>query len=156
MAKKPDFDGMRTVIAARLEPGEDIDGLFTALMPEPDSGDGGSTFALGGLLIMAYQFTAWRYTAHRAGKKAGVPLAPRMIIAITPRRLAIWTASYGWRIGRHLGDLPRDRVVGVTATGAGSHSRSLSLSLVSGATITMRVAPSVAGSLGAKLGFQSA
>jgi hypothetical protein len=89
----------------------------------------------------------WRYRARAASRSAQAPLAPRMIIAFTGRRLVIWAARRGWRLGKVIGDLPRDQIMQVTAAGTGTRSRLMALHLNDGQTVTLQVSARVATGL---------
>lgn len=93
----------------------------------------------------------WRRSAREASRAAGVALAPRMLIALTPRRMVVWRADRRWRLGTMTGELPRDLVVGATAPPGGTRSRELVLQLASGQAVTLRVWPATADDLTAQL-----
>jgi hypothetical protein len=138
------------MVTAYLQPGEQLETLFTALIPQPESGG----FIVDGALIplvWVVRRVAWERAARAASRVTGVPVAPRMIVALTPSRMVIWRAARNWRLGDLSGELPRDRIIGVITVGAGTRSRRLVLHLSTGSTVVMRVAPAVADQLTARL-----
>jgi hypothetical protein len=137
-------------VAAHLEPGERPVTLFTALTPPPES-DG---MLIDGVLVplaWAVRHATWRHTTRAASRSADTPLAPRMIVALTARRMVIWRATRRWRLGRVIGDLPRDRISGVTARTSGTRSSTLVLHLSTGPTVTIMVTSDSADQLAALL-----
>jgi hypothetical protein len=146
MLRSPDWDRTRAVVTAYVQPGEQLESLFTALIPRPGSGGFVVTGALVPL-VWAVRRVAWERAARAVSRATGVPVAPRMIVALTPSRMVIWRAARNWRLGDLLGELPRDRITGVTPAGAGTRSRRLVLHLSTGSAVVMRVAPAVADQL---------
>jgi hypothetical protein len=69
-----------------------------------------------------------------------------MIIAVTGRRLVVWAANRWWRLGKLAGNLPRDRITGITMATMGTRSRTLVLHLSTGPTVTIMVAAAIADS----------
>jgi len=146
MSRGPDWSRIRAVVTAYVQPGEQLQALFTALIPRPGS-DG---LVVSGALVplfWAVQRVAWERAARAVSQATGVPVAPRMIVALTPTRMVIWRAARNWRLGDLSGELPRDRIIGVTTAGVGTRSRRLILHLSTGSTVAMRVAPAVADQL---------
>ena len=147
MFRSPDWELIRAAATARLDPGEQVMAVFGALIPHQVS--------IGHLiapelapLIRLMDHAVWRHQARTASRSAQVPLAPRMIIAFTGRRLVIWAARRRWRLGKVIGDLPRDRIMQVvTATGTGTRSRLMVLHLSDGRTVTLQVSARVATGL---------
>lgn len=146
MLHGPDWNRTRAVVTAYLQPGEQLETLFTALIPRPESGGFVVTGALVPL-IWAVRRVAWERAARATSQATGVPVAPRMIVALTPSRIVIWRAARNWRLGDLSGELPRDRIIEVTAAGGGIRSRRLVLHLSTGSAVVMRVAPAVADQL---------
>src|SRR5580658_4357060 len=103
MSRDPGWEEIRTAISAHLEPGESLDGMFTAVMPD-EGRSGGLTFAPFGLVVLAAEYAMRRSSLRKTARAAGVPLTPRMIIGLTPRRLAIGQAGRGWRLRTITGD----------------------------------------------------
>lgn len=142
----PDWNRTRAIVTGYLEPDEHLVTLFTALIPPPESG---GVVMAGALvpLVWAARHASWRHAARAAGRAAGIPVAPRMIVAMSARRIVIWRATRGWRLRDIRGELPRERVLGVTASGGGARSRRLALHLSTGSSITLLVVPAVADQL---------
>jgi hypothetical protein len=146
MLRGPDWNRTRAVVTAYLEPGEQLVTLFTALIPPPESG---GVVADGAFvpLVWAAWYVAWWRAARAASRAADVPMAPRMIVAVAPSRIVIWRAARNWRLGNFSGELPRDRIIGVTAAGGGTRSRQLVLHLSTGPAVVMLVTPAAADQL---------
>jgi hypothetical protein len=138
------------VVTAFLEPEERPVALFTALIPPPEGG-GQIVDAILAPLVWAAWHATWRRSARAASLAAGVALAPRMVIALTPRRMMVWQASRRWRLGTMAGELPRDLIVGATAPPGGTRSRALVLRLATGKAVTLTVWPDTADDLAAQL-----
>lgn len=150
MLSGPDWNRIRAAITAYLQPGEQLETMFTALIPRPESGGLVVTDVLIPL-VWAVQRAAWERAARATSRATGVPVAPRMIVALTPSRIVIWRAARNWRLGDFSGELPRDRIIEVTAAGGGTRSRRLVLHLSTGHAVVIRVAPAVADQLTAML-----
>ena len=138
MSGGPDWEKIRTAISAHLEPGEPVEGMFTAVMPEEGRGHG---MAFGGLgiVVMAVEYAMRRSSARKTAQTLGVPLTRRMIIALTPRRLVIGQAGRGWRLRMITGDLPRDQIAKVELGAASDRTRRAILHLNTGESITLRM-----------------
>lgn len=146
MLRGPDWNRTRAVVTAYLQPGEQLEILFTALIPQPESGGFVVTDVLVPL-VWAVRRVAWERAASAISRATDVPVAPRMIVALTPSRIVIWRAARNWRLGDLSGELPRDRIIGVTTAGGGTRSRRLVFHLSTGSTAVMRVTPAVADQL---------
>jgi hypothetical protein len=146
MLRGADWNRTRAVVTAYLQPGEQLETLFTALIPRPESGGVVVTAALIPL-VWAVRRMEWERAARAISQATGVPVAPRMIVALTPSRIVIWRAARNWRLGDLSGELSRDRIIEVTAAGGGTRSRRLLLHLSTGSDVVMRVAPGVADRL---------
>jgi hypothetical protein len=153
MFRGPDWNQTYAAVTAHLEPDERPVTLFTALIPPPESG---GVVIAGELapLVWAVWHATWRHKTRAASRSADVPLAPRMIIAVTSRRLVIWAASRRWRLGKVVGDLLRDRITGITKAASGTRSQTLMLHLSTGPTVTIMVAAATADSLASVLSLQ--
>jgi len=146
MSRSPDWDGIRAAATAGLAPGEQISALFTALIPDQFA-DGLVIAAELAPLIRLIDHAAVRRKARAASRSAQVPLAPRMIIALTSQRLMIWAAHRGWRLGNAIGDLPRDRIMHITEAGTGTRSRLITVHLSDGRTVILQVSAKIATGL---------
>lgn len=100
-----------------------------------------------GLVVMAVQHAMWRSSVRKTAQTAGVPLARRMIIGLTPRRLVIGEAGRGWRLRAIIGDLPRDQIVKVELGAASDRTRRAILHLSNGEIITLRMTRAIADQL---------
>ena len=146
MSRSPDWKRILAAVTAYLPPGERPTVLFTAVNPSPESR---GLIVTSGLvpLFWAARRVARERAARAVGREAGVPVAPRMIIALTPSRMVIWRAARGWRLGELSGELPRGLIAGATAAARGSHSQRVILHLATGASAVIRVTPVVADQL---------
>ena len=150
MSGDTDWEQTRTAISAHLEPDEPLEGIFTAVLPDEGRGRG---FASSGLwpLILAVEYATRRADVRKAGQTAGVPLARRMIIGLTPRRLIIGKADRRWRLREIAGDLPRNQVANVDFGGASPRVRRVFLRLKNGESVTLRMSREVADQLRERL-----
>jgi hypothetical protein len=146
MFRGPDWNQIYAAVTAHLEPDERVVTLFTALTPPPES-DGVVISVVLVPVVWAVRHATWRHNTRAASRSADVPLAPRMIIAVTGRRLVVWAANRRWRLGKLAGNLPRDRITGITMDTMGTRSRTLVLHLSTGPTVTIMVAAAAADSL---------
>jgi hypothetical protein len=148
------LDWEQAAAAADLQPGERLLALVPAITPPPDYGSGG--MVLPGLvplipLIMAARRAAWRKHARAAAASSGVPLAPRMIICLTDRRLVICTARGRWRTGAALGSVWLDRIIAADAPTVGSGWRTVLIHLAGQPKLTIKVPATAADRLAAAL-----
>lgn len=153
MFRGPDWNQTHAAVTAHLEPDERLVMLFTALTPPPESGG----VVIEGVLVplvWAVWHATWRHTTRAASRSADVPLAPRMIIAVTGRRLVVWAAKRRWRLGKVAGDVQRDRITGITRSASGTRSRTLVLHLSTGPTVTIMVAAAAADHLASALSLK--
>src|SRR5215472_13760678 len=110
MVRSLDWEPVRAAAAAGLEPGEQVSAIFGAMIPYEFSRGHVIAAELVPLLWLM-DHALWRHRARAASRSARIPLAPRMIIAVTGRRLVILAARRSWRPGNVIGDLPRDRII---------------------------------------------
>jgi hypothetical protein len=80
-----------------------------------------------------------RRRLRKVTKESIFPLAPRMIVGLTTRRIMIWSARPGWRVGPFLGYVSRDRVLQATAPGSESGWRAVSFFLAQEPTVSIKV-----------------
>jgi hypothetical protein len=137
----------QALAAAELQPGERLLALVPAITPPPDHGSGG--LVLPGLvplvpLIMALQRAAWRKHTRAAATRSVFPLAPRMIIGMTDRRLVIWAARRRWHIGASLGSVWLDRIIAADAPTVGAGWRSVIIHLAGQPDLAIKVPASAA------------
>ena len=138
MRGRPDPEAIRAAISAYFEPGEPVEGIFTAVMPGEER-SGGLAFGELGLVVMAVEYAMRLSSARKTVQATGVPLARRMIIALTPRRLVIGQADRGWRLRTITGDLPRDQIAKVELGAASDRTQRAVLHLSTGESITLRM-----------------
>lgn len=87
----------------KLCEGETLVGVLPALSPPPDAAAGGLVLAFLIPVIRGVERWHWHRTSRRLATDSRFPLAPRMIVALTDRRLLIWEARRRWRLGAFLG-----------------------------------------------------
>jgi hypothetical protein len=150
MFRDPDWNRTRAVVTMHLGPEERLVTLFTAVIPPPESGGVVVDGALVPLVWAAWH-AMWRHATRAASRAADIPVAPRMIVALTTSRIVIWRATRNWRLGKISGEMPRDRLLGVGATAGGPRFRRLVLHLSTGSTLTVLVTPATADQLTALL-----
>src|SRR5215469_3386418 len=150
MVRSPDWKPILTGAVAGLEPGEQVSVIFGAMIPHEFFRGHVMTAELVPLLLIM-DHVRWRYRTRAASRSAQIPLAPRMIIAVTGRRLVIWAARRRWRPGNVVGDLARDRIIEVNYGGTGSRPDLLVLHLTDGETLTLRVSATQAAELARRL-----
>jgi hypothetical protein len=150
MLRAPDWTRTRAEVTGFLEPQERPVTLFAALIPPPEWG-GQIVDVILAPLVWAVWHATWRYSARAASRAAGVGLAPRMVIALTPTRMVCWRASRRWQLGTLAGELPRHMIAGATAPPGGTRSRALVLQLATGQAVTLKVGPTTADDLAAQL-----
>lgn len=138
MRGAPNPETIRTAISAHIECGEPVEGIFTAVMPG-EARSGGLAFGGLGLVVMAVEYAMRLSSVRKTIQTTGVPLAPRMIIALTPRRLVIGQADRGWRLRTITGDLPRNQIAKVELGAASERTRRAVLHLNTGESITLRM-----------------
>jgi hypothetical protein len=142
----PDWSLTRATITAYLKPEEQLVMLFTAVTPAPEFGVHLIDGAVAPLAWAVWR-AMWRHEVRVGTRAAGVPLAPRMIVALTADRVVIWRATPKWRLGQVCGELPRERILRVSEVGGGSRSRRLVLQTSTGSTFCLMVTPDAAGRL---------
>jgi hypothetical protein len=138
-------------VTAYLGPEDQPDVLFTAVTPAPESGVLLIEAVLAPLAWAVWR-AMWSHNVRVASRAAGVPLAPRMIVALTPKRLVIWRATRNWRLGKVSGELPRERILRITEAGGGTRSRRLEFQMSTGSSFSLMVTKDAARQLTATLG----
>lgn len=146
-------DAARTLnmVSTRLAAGEVLELVCTAFTPAPDDGDG---YVISGALVpvlWAVNFLTWTHTTRKASQAAGVPLARRMMIAVTSQRLLIWKASRRWMLSELIGEIPRQQVSSVTTYGPAVAARGFVIHLSNGKSVTLQVSREAADHLTALL-----
>ena len=146
MVGGPDWKQTRATITEYLGHDEPLESMFTALVPPPERG-GLTASAAVWPIVWAIWLATWQAAVRKSSQSAQVPLARRMIVVLTPRRLVIWRASRRWRLRAVAGDLSRDRIADIAVSGSAPRSRTLILHLTTGASITLKVSPESASRL---------
>jgi hypothetical protein len=153
VARRIDWDRAGAAITAYLGPDEPPEAMFPAMTPRPFS-EGLLIAAELAPVVRAVEDAMWWHRSRSASRKASVPLAPRMIIAVTGRRLVIWSARHNWRLGSLAGELPRSRILRAEAAevpvGATGWCTVL-LHLADGQTVTIRASAETVTALTSRL-----
>jgi hypothetical protein len=124
--------------------------VFRAIPPNPDPGSAfGLTVAMP--LLWAYRRVSRRRHHRVAHERSGLPLARRMLLAVTDDRVLVWSASKAWRLQAFLGEVARSQIRQATAPTVGQGWRSVRLELVDADPVVVKVAADVADDLAALL-----
>jgi hypothetical protein len=131
---------------SELRRGEVLKAVFPALSEPPPSGG----FVPAELLVplAAADHLSRRRRRRAQSKESMFPLASRMIIGLTNRRLLIWSVRPGWRIGTFIGYVTRDRILQAAAPPAsGPGWRTVSFYLAQEPTVAVKVPAAAADDL---------
>jgi hypothetical protein len=102
--------------------------------------------------VAAVDHLSRRRRRRAQSKESMFPLASRMIIGLTNRRLLIWSVRPGWRIGTFIGYVTRDRILqATTPPTSGTGWRTVSFYLAQEPTVTLRVPSAAAEDLDREL-----
>ncbi|HEY7143700.1 MAG TPA: hypothetical protein VH637_05580 [Streptosporangiaceae bacterium] len=153
MLRSADWSRVTQSVAADLRPGEVLLAVFPALTPA-DAGGGLAPAELWPLVLII-EHVMLRRRSRRIARSSMFPLAPRMVMALTDRRLLIRAGRHGWQAGRFLGYVSRDRIVQATAPTAGSGWRTVLIYLANEPTVEIKVPGAMAGRLAAVLSGQA-
>lgn len=135
MANGIDWDRTKKLIRPHLQSGEPAQ-VFAAWIPATHD-YAGLTF-IGFLpLILVLQYLTNLSVRRKASRTAGVPLATRMFLALSQRRLIVFRATRRWRFRDLHGELPVDRIGSAVVSGSGSRHRSVTLHLKAGGTLSL-------------------
>lgn len=144
MPTDPHAKQIADMIASRLAPGEELEAWFGATTARPDNDGRGFVMEAALVpLLWAVDYLTWLYTTRKASRASGVPLARRMIIAVTSRRLLIHKSSRRWTLGDLAGEIPREQVTAVTIYGPVARTRGCVLHLSTGKNVTLQVSRNV-------------
>lgn len=138
MSRRSSWEANHAIAASELRDRESIVALFPALSP-PDEGGSGLVPALLIPVIAAVERWHWRRTAQRLAKQSLFPLAPRMVVALTERRVLIWAAARGWAAGPFIGFVTLDRVVEAEVLTVGSGWRTVRIDLANEPAVRLKV-----------------
>jgi hypothetical protein len=142
----------REAAAAEVRAGETVLWILPALSPQER--DGGLAITVLILPLMALRRWMWHRSTRAAAKQSLFPLAPRMILALTDRRLLIWSARRRFRLGEFIGFVTLDRVVMAEVLTVGAGWRSLRIDLANEPSVRLKVPGSLADELAAVLSGQ--
>jgi hypothetical protein len=148
--RRVDIQALRAQAEAQLRGGETLRVLLPALTPRPEGGRGLVPVALLVLPINAVQRWQWRRASRTSAKQSIFPLAPRMFVGLTERRLLVW-GRRGARLGPFLGFVTLDRVVDAAAPTVSEGWRTVTVHLANEPTVSLRVPGNVADDFAAAL-----
>jgi hypothetical protein len=146
VARRDGWEASRAAAVDKLRDGESIVALFPALTP-PDDGGSGLVPALLIPLIAAVESWHWRHTARKLARQSLFPLAPRMVVALTERRLLVWTAGRRWSLGPFIGFVTMDRIVQAEVVTVGSGWRTVRFDLANEPSVRLKVPGELADDL---------
>jgi len=150
MAENSAWKHTQATVTARLEQEEPLKAIFSAFVPAP--AEASALMPVGLLpLSWAVSHAMWQASVRKFGRAAGVPMARRMTMAATSRRLIIWKADRRWRLREFLGELPLGRIGDIDVSGSGSRSRLVTLHLKTGGDVPLKLQPEPANWLRAYL-----
>jgi hypothetical protein len=122
---------------SELRRGETLQAMFPAVSQHADDDRvGHPMFMLPGRVTDRLML---RRRLRMLTKESIFPLAPRMIVGLTTRRLMIWSARPGWRVGSFIGYVSRDRVLQAAAPGNEAGWRAVSFYLAQEPTVSIKV-----------------
>lgn len=125
--------------------------LLPALRP-PDDDDEWVTFVPGVIpLMLLVERLLHRRELRTATQRSLFPLAPRMLLGLTTKRVLIWQARRRWRLGPFLGYVSLDRIVQAEAPTVGQGWRTLRVHLSNEPAVTIKVPGDLADELAAAL-----
>jgi hypothetical protein len=133
-------------MARELRDGEQLRAVIPAFAPSPDSGSG-FVPAIMIPVIAVVERWHWRRTTRSTAERSLFPLAPRMLLGLTDRRLLVWSSRRNWRLGNFLGDVALDRIVDAQAPTVGTGARSVTVHLANEPSVTFKVPGDVADQL---------
>lgn len=133
-----DWSRNRELAATELRAGEALQALFPAITA---SDDGGSAMMPAALLPVVAAVERWqdRRTARSTSKTSLFPLAPRMVMGLTNRRILVWRAGRRWSMGTFLGFVPMDAIVRAEVLTVGEGWRTVRVDLANEPSVRFRV-----------------
>jgi hypothetical protein len=145
-----DWEQLHRQAARELRESEDLLALLPATRP-PEQGWEGATVAWLIPVISAIERLLHRRYLRTATKRSVFPLAPRMLLGITPTRLVVWRARRRWRLGPFLGYVTLDRILQAEAPTVGQGWRTIRLHLANEPAVSVKVPARYADKLAAVL-----
>ena len=116
----PDWEQIRREAARDLDDVETLRVLLPALSPHPDSGSRAFIPLALFPLIAAIRRWNWSRATKQSAHASEFPLAPRMVVGLTDKRLLVWASGRRRRLRRLLGHVPLDRIAGAQAPTVGA------------------------------------
>jgi hypothetical protein len=138
-------------IVAHLQAGESLRRVFHVIIPPPSGGVAWGDAAVVVPLVRIVGRVMWNRAAAAAQEEVGIGLRPRMLWALTDRRILLFSALKRWQLGEPLGAIARTDVVGATAPTVGQGWRTVVLELTAGRQLSIKVGHTVADDLAAEL-----
>jgi hypothetical protein len=135
---------------SELRRGEVLQAIFPALSQDSSAG-GGLVPAELMLAVLAAEHLTHRRRMRTQARQSMFPLATRMIIGLSNRRLLIWSVRPGWRLGSFIGYVARDRILQATAPTIGTGWRTVNIYLAQEPTVSIKVPARAADDLAREL-----
>lgn len=133
-----DWQRNRELASGELREGETLQALFPALAAADPGGSGIMPAALVPVVAAVERWQQRRAT-RQTTKTSMFPVAPRMLMALTNRRLLMWAAGRGWSMGAFLGFVPLDAIVRAGAVTVGEGWRTVQVDLANEPSVRFRV-----------------
>ncbi len=133
---------------SELRRGEVLHAIFPAIT---QSSSGGMMPAELMLAVLAAEHLTHRRRLRAQARESMFPLASRMIIGLSNRRLLIWSVRPGWRLGSFIGYVARDRILQATAPTVGTGWRTVNIYLAQEPTVSIKVPARAADDLAREL-----
>lgn len=138
-------------IAAHVRADESLRRVFHVIIPPPSGGVAWGDAAVVVPLVRIVGRVMWNRAAAAAQQEVGIDLRPRMLWALTDRRILLFSALKRWQLGEPLGAIARTEVVAATAPTVGQGWRTVVLELTAGRQLSIKVGHTVADDLAAEL-----
>lgn len=133
-------EDLRAAVRQELGDDETVLDVVPAIGPRRRESD---SLGMGVLLVVPLLYAVERLRRRRASRRAAAdsrfPWAPRMVVALTERRLLVWRADRDWHLGDFVGDVTRDRIVRADAPTVGVGWRTVRIFLAEEPTVSLRV-----------------
>ena len=133
-----DWSRNRDLAAKELRDGEALWALFPAMTASDDGGSGIMPAAFVPVVAVVERWQD-RRSARQASKTSLFPLAPRMVMGLTNRRILTWAAGRRWSMGTFLGFVPMEAIVRAEVLTVGEGWRTVRVDLANEPSVRFRV-----------------
>lgn len=145
-----DWKRSRDLAAEELRAGETLRAVFPSLASSDEGGSGIMPAAFVPVVTVVERWQQ-RRAARQTSKASLFPLAPRMVMALTNRRLLIWAAGRRWSMGTFLGFVPLESIVDADVVTVGAGWRTVRTDLANEPSVRFRVPGQLAEDIAAAL-----